>query len=160
MTQKLIIIRGNSGSGKSTIARRLRDELGDRTMLIPQDVIRREILKTADNPSNDAIALIFEMAMYGHKIGYDVIIEGILSEAKYGDMLRKLVDVFKAKSAIYYLDIPFEETLRRHNLRGESQDFGEKELREWWNEKDYLGLKSEVILSGDLSEDELLEAML
>jgi uridine kinase len=35
MTQKLIIIRGNSGSGKSTIAKRLQVEMGQGTMMIP-----------------------------------------------------------------------------------------------------------------------------
>jgi len=160
MTQKLIIIRGNSGSGKSTVAKRLQQELGGGTMLIPQDVIRIEILKTPDHPSNDAIELIYEMAMYGHRIGYNVIVEGILTEAKYGEMLRKLMGDFEGHTAAYYIDISFDETLRRHNSRAKSQDFGEKEMREWWKEKDYLNIEGEVILSGNISEDDVVKALL
>ena len=39
-TNKLIILRGNSGSGKTTIAKELQQVFGNNTMLISQDVIR------------------------------------------------------------------------------------------------------------------------
>lgn len=39
--RKLIILRGNSGSGKTTIAKELQNRFGTNTMLISQDVIRR-----------------------------------------------------------------------------------------------------------------------
>ena len=38
---KLIILRGNSGSGKTAIAKELQKHFGRNTMLISQDVIRR-----------------------------------------------------------------------------------------------------------------------
>ncbi|GFI71319.1 uridine kinase [Clostridiales bacterium] len=41
---KLIIIRGNSGSGKTTLAKNLQHKFGRNTMVISQDVVRREIL--------------------------------------------------------------------------------------------------------------------
>ena len=50
MGGRLFIIRGNSASGKSTIAKKLQLELGYGTMLIPQDVIRREIVRVKDEP--------------------------------------------------------------------------------------------------------------
>ena len=159
MTRKLIIIRGNSGSGKSTIASRVRNNLGNKVMFLQQDVLRRDILKVKDKEGNPVIGLIEQLVVYGREIGYDVIIEGILSEGKYGSMLRKLVANFDT-SHVYYLDISFDETLRRHNLRGKNNDFGEVEMREWWREKDYLGVSDERILSEDLSEDGLVELIL
>ena len=39
--KKLITLRGNSGSGKTTIARALQEKFGKNTMLLSQDVIRR-----------------------------------------------------------------------------------------------------------------------
>lgn len=42
--RKLIILRGNSGSGKTTIAKELQKRFGTNTMLISQDVIRRDML--------------------------------------------------------------------------------------------------------------------
>lgn len=76
--QKLIIIRGNSGSGKSTVALELQKIMGHETMLISQDVIRRQILRTQDKPGNVTVQLIHDLAIYGKKVGYDVIVEGIL----------------------------------------------------------------------------------
>ena len=42
--KKLVIIRGNSGSGKSSLARQLQRELGRNTLVIPQDTVRRDML--------------------------------------------------------------------------------------------------------------------
>ena len=159
MPQKLIIIRGNSGSGKSTIASSIRSELGDKVMFLQQDVLRRDILKVNDKVGNPVVGLIKRLAVYGKETGYDVVLEGILSKNKYGDMLCSLTEEFDAVY-VYYLDIPFEETLRRHNMRHKNSDFGEDEMREWWKEKDYLGVENERILGENLSEDELVEVIL
>ena len=43
MESKLIIIRGNSGSGKTTTAKSLQNQLGKRTLLVSQDVVRRDM---------------------------------------------------------------------------------------------------------------------
>lgn len=40
---KLIILRGNSGSGKTTVAKELQKKFGYNTMPISQDEIRRNI---------------------------------------------------------------------------------------------------------------------
>lgn len=53
----LIIIRGNSGSGKTTVAKELQHYLGKGTMLLSQDAIRREILRVNDGPENLCIQL-------------------------------------------------------------------------------------------------------
>lgn len=77
MAQKLIIIRGNSGSGKSIIAQRVRDKLGEKVMLLQQDVLRRDILKVKDKVGNPVVGLIKQLAMYGKKTGHNVVPEGI-----------------------------------------------------------------------------------
>lgn len=41
---KLIILRGNSGGGKSAIAKELQSRFGQNTMIILQDEIRRNML--------------------------------------------------------------------------------------------------------------------
>lgn len=152
----LIILRGNSGSGKSTVARRLQRDLGYGTMLIQQDVIRREILRVQDTPENPSIQLIYDLAMYGRRLNYHVIVEGILHSDRYGDMLRKLTDDFDGKVFVYYFDISFQETLRRHTSKPNNDEFGKEEMREWWVEKDYLGVSNVNIINEDVSEDEVL----
>ena len=158
MAQKLLIIRGNSGSGKSTIAKRLQREMGYQTMLIQQDVVRREILRVKDVDDNPSIALIRDMAIYGKHIGYDVIVEGILFGERYGEMLRSLTKEFD-EAYVYYLAISFEETLRRHAAKPNAHEFGEAQIRGWWLDKDVLGTKGEKIFTDKASEDEIVSTI-
>ena len=51
---KLIILRGNSGSGKTTIAKELQKQFGRNTMVISQDVVRRDMLKVRDGECIEA----------------------------------------------------------------------------------------------------------
>jgi predicted kinase len=158
--QKLIIIRGNSGSGKSTIAKELQQEMGYGTMLIPQDVVRREILRTRDNADNPSIQLIYDLAMYGNRIGYNVIIEGIFVNERYGEMLEALIRDFDGNSFVYYFDISIEESIQRHNTKPNAHEFGEKELRAWWAEKDYLRTPNEALITADMSQGEIMKMLI
>ncbi|NLW00804.1 MAG: hypothetical protein GX041_06340 [Clostridiales bacterium] len=42
------IIRGNSGSGKSSVAKMLQRKIGRNTLVISQDIVRREMLRVHD----------------------------------------------------------------------------------------------------------------
>ena len=98
ISRPLIILRGNSGCGKTSTARLLQRQLGYGTMLVSQDVVRREILRVKDSKNNPAIQLIYDLCMYGNKVGYTVILEGILSSKKYGAMLHRLLNDFQGDS--------------------------------------------------------------
>ena len=50
--KKIIILRGNSGSGKTTVARALQKKFGYNTMMITQDEIRRDRKSTRLNSSH------------------------------------------------------------------------------------------------------------
>ena len=156
----LIIIRGNSGSGKSTVAKRLRYALGYGTMLVPQDVVRRDMLRVKDVADNPSIELIRRLVHYGWECGFDVIVEGILFNDKGGNMLRDLIRKCPGKSFVYYFDIPFEETLRRHETKPNSHEFGEEEMRSWWREKDFLGVPGEQVIDHEQSADEIVSRIL
>ena len=131
--------------------------MGYQTMLIPQDVVRREMLRVRDQDGNPSVQLIYDLAMYGHKIGFNVIIEGILVNERYGNMLRKLIGNFEGESFVYYFDIPIEVTLQRHAMKPNAHEFGEKELRKWWVDKDYLNVPNERLIMADMSEAEISE---
>ena len=153
---KLIILRGNSGSGKTTIAKGLQKKLGYGTMLISQDVIRREILYVKDGEKPKVEELLFKLAMYGKQHCEVVILEGILNSKWYNNLFKKLSDEFKDNILAFYFDIPFEETLRRHKTKAIANEFGEKEMRKWWNEKDLLRIIPETLLGEELSEEEII----
>ena len=153
----LIILRGNSGCGKTSTARLLQRQLGYGTMLVSQDVVRREILRAKDSENNPAIQLIYDLCMYGNNVGYTVILEGILSNKKYGAMLRRLLDDFQGEKLIYYFDISFEETVRRHATKPNAHEFGESEMRQWWKDQDVLNVPGEQRIGEQLSQAEIVD---
>ncbi|KPL60299.1 kinase [Rossellomorea vietnamensis] len=160
MESTMIIIRGNSGSGKTTTAKRLQQHLGRGTLLVSQDVVRRDMLKVQDRDGNLSMDLIRQITEYGKGKCEYVIMEGIFSEQRYGDMIRELIQFYNGKAHTYYYDLSFQETVRRHNSRSKRTEFGEDSLREWWNAEDYLGVDGEVQLTDTMTQDEIVEMIL
>ena len=62
----LIILRGNSGSGKSSVAKALQRKIGRNTLMIPQDAVRREMLYVRDGKDTEAIPLLINLLHYGN----------------------------------------------------------------------------------------------
>ena len=153
----LIILRGNSGSGKTTVAKLLFDHFHADAMLVSQDVVRRTMLRVKDVPDNPAIELIYRLCSYGNQLNKIVILEGILRRDIYGDMLTKLISDFNGLARVYYLDIPFGETLRRHATKPNAHEFGEVKMRQWWRSNDVLGVKEEQIFNAEMSADDMLK---
>lgn len=153
---KLIILRGNSGSGKTTTAKALQKKFGHGTMLISQDVVRREMLFVKDGPDTEAIKLLNELVLYGKKHCNIVILEGILNSRWYRKLFENLHNEFGNQIFAYYFNIPFEETLNRHKQKPNAHEFGEKEMRKWWNEKDLIGMILEVCIHKELSLTEIV----
>jgi len=146
--QRLIIIRGNSGSGKSAVAERLRQELDSRIAIVGLDTLRRTILKEPDKLENtDIIGLIEQTVKYCLSKGYTVIIEGILSKPKYKKILMKLVDEANCDSHIYYIDVSLEETLRRHRTKPIADEVTDEQLTSWYQPKNYLDVPEEMIIN-------------
>jgi len=160
MQSKLVIIRGNSGSGKSTVARLVREKLGEKTMLVPQDVVRREMLYVKDRVGNPAINLISKIALYGKEVGYNVVLEGILSKKLYDIMLNNLISEYSDNAYVFYMDVSFKETLKRHDTKPKRHEYGEEKMKEWWLEKDYLNLPNEYIIPEEYEVTETVDYIL
>jgi len=154
---KLIMLRGNSGSGKTTVAKELQELFGRGTMVLSQDMIRREILKERDGTDPPALPLIKQMLEYGSENCEVVILEGIFIAGWYRELFEAAVGLYGSDIYAYYFDIPFEETLRRHQTRSKAAEFGADEMRKWWKEKDYLDLIEESIITEDMSKDEIVK---
>ncbi len=154
---KLIILRGNSGSGKTTTGKALQKKFGHGTMLISQDVVRREMLFVKDGPNTEASKLLNELALYGKKHCNIIILEGILNSKWYRKLFENLLNDFGNQIFAYYFDIPFKETLNRHKQKPNAHEFGENEMRRWWNEKDLLDIIPEVRLHKELSLNEIVD---
>jgi adenylylsulfate kinase-like enzyme len=158
----LVIIRGNSGSGKSTIASELRRcmvERGIKTALVEQDYLRRTVLKEHDIENGDNVDLVEQTVRFCLARGYAVVLEGILTFARYGAMLTRLANTCD-RSAVYWLDVPFDETLRRHQTKPNAHEFGEAEMRLWWRERDLTNLLGEKLLPAESTVSASIHAIL
>lgn len=156
----LVVLRGNSGSGKTTTARALRDRLGRGAAWIEQDYLRRVVLREHDRAGGVNIGLIDQTARYALDHGYHVILEGILAEERYGPMLRQLRDDHVGRSSFFYFDLSFEETVRRHATRPQAQQFGVEDMRGWYRERDLLGFVVEQVVSATSSLDQTIEQII
>lgn len=161
MDSKLIIIRGNSGSGKTTTAQLLQKQFDyEQAMLISQDTVRINILNAKDRPGNPTIELVKLMAEFG-KDKYDyIIIEGIFASVRYKELFDGLMDLFAPYAYVYYYELPFEETVIRHQTRDKVNDFGPDRMKKWWLEKDYLNTMNETIIDESFSQEEVLKLIL
>jgi adenylate kinase family enzyme len=133
---KLLVLRGPSGSGKSTVAKLLFKDAARKTVLIEQDHYRF-IFNPAGGgkkPNSDTIhKMIKNDTLIALGDGYDVILEGILSVKSYSKVLDDIFQKHAGENYIFYFNISFEETLRRHSTRDiKPLEFGEKEMREWY----------------------------
>lgn len=135
---RLIVLRGNSGSGKSTVAAEVRARYGRGIALVGQDNLRRVVLRERDVPAGANIGLIDTVARYALDHGFHVIVDGILHAAHYGAMLGDLCRDHRGVSCLYYLDVSFEETMRRHATRPQAAEFGRAEMQSWYRERDLL----------------------
>ncbi|WP_079710338.1 kinase [Paraliobacillus ryukyuensis] len=160
MTAKLIILRGNAASGKTTIAKALQNHFGRDTLVVSQDVVRRDMLKAHDKVGNLSIDLIYQIAAFGKDNCAIVIVEGILNEGRYGGMLRNLIAFYDEKAHTYYFDLPFEETVKRHNARAKKNEFGEDALQAWWNPNDHLDVAGEMIVTEAQSQQEIVSLII
>jgi predicted kinase len=157
---RLIVLRGNSGSGKSSIAAELRARHGRGIALVGQDNLRREVLKERDTADGANIELIDGVARYALDHGFHVIIDGILYEAHYGAMLRALRDDHLGLSRFYYLDVPFGETMRRHATRPQAGDFGQTEMTAWYRGRDLLPGGIEQVIPAETTLEAAVEWVL
>jgi len=156
---RLIILRGNSGSGKTTAAKALQRKLGPNTMLISHDMIRMQMLYVSGKTGIEkSQPLMMELLKYGRRHSEMTILEGILDSVEYRELFECCLSEFGSENIdAFYYDLPFEETLVRHQTKPNRMDFGEAEMRRWWREKDYLSVIRETILTREISLDETVE---
>ena len=151
---RLIVLRGNSASGKSTVAAEIRNRYGRGLAIVGQDNLRRVVLREHDKPNAANIGLIDLTARYALDHGFHVIVEGILYTSHYGDMLAALCQDHQGTTRCYYFDVPFEETLRRHATKPQASEYGEAEMSAWYRELDLLpGGIEQVIPAGSSLDD-------
>lgn len=157
----LVVLRGNSGSGKSTVAQGLRDASSDTVVWIEQDYVRRTVLAETGGEQQPSTAVMIEtMARCALDAGYLVVIDGILDAKRYGAMLQRLHETHPGRAAYYYFSIPFDETVRRHATRPLADVVSAEEMRGWYRHDDGLGFVDEQVVDTDATAQDTVERII
>ena len=131
----------------------MQEYYGRRTLVIYQNVVRRDILKEKVGPDNLSISLTATIARYGYERDLLVIVEGFYETDIYRQMLEELRDLFYPKVLSYYYDLTFEEAVRHHQTRSKKADFSPADMKRWWKECDFLGWEEAIFTDQVSLED-------
>ena len=155
----LVVIRGNSGSGKTTTGREVRRRYGRGCALIEQDYVRRVMLREHGGDGMGAVAPAFITAMVREALGhgYHVVLEGILHTRQYGRPLRDLIAAHSGAVFAYWMEVSFEETVRRHEGRAEPIPVGAEQMRSWYTPMDLLGVPGERVIDESVGPAAVVE---
>ena len=177
---RLIILRGPSGSGKTTTAKTLFDGAKRRTVLIEQDYYRFIFNPPGggEKPNSDTIhKMIKNDVLTALGDGYDVILEGILSVKAYEQILEEIFQQHTQNNYIFYFNISFEETVKRHKHRQavgmqsvdksklvqdqkrnqRLQEFDEHDMQQWYADAHRSGHELEHIIPETSSAQQTIE---
>ncbi|MFI0219759.1 kinase [Streptomyces lydicus] len=149
---RLVMVRGNSGSGKSSVAASMRKRFGCGLALVSQDNLRCVVLCENDRPGVANIGLIDVVARYALTAGYHTVLEGVLYAEHCSDILAQLRADHRGMSHSYYLDTPFEEPDLAH--------ISEAQLRSWYREHDLLPRAMETVIGADSTLAETIDRIM
>lgn len=157
MSFDIVLIRGNSASGKSTVAKALQLVLPN-TMLISQDEIRRNMLRESDRDGSDTMRVIELLVAAAKEMNRLVILDGIFRQDTYGDWLVQLFETYSGTA--WYLNISLATTKVRHAGRAQSKDFGDEHLEAWYRPHDTIDALNEYLVPETWTQDDTVKSIL
>lgn len=157
---RLIIIRGNSGSGKSRLAHAIRAARPRGVAIVAHDVLRREILHVRDHPGAVSVSYMDLSARFALDHGLRVVIEGILHSESYAQMLTQLSQDHEGVTRSYRYDLELAETLRRHRSKPLAHEVSEEKVASWYRHSDPAAGLREAVFGADVTALAALDRVL
>lgn len=111
------------------------------------------MLNVKDGPGNPAIRWIEALVELADGRHATILLEGILAQDWYGEMIDRLERRFTSRYAAYYFDVSFKETIRRHAIR-QPTEFSETDMKRWWIDQDHRPTDRLI------AEDRLIESVI
>ena len=130
--------------------------------MIEQDYLRRVVLREhgSDSTPTVAPAFITTMVRAALKSGYHVVLEGILHTGQYGALLRELIAEHPGRSAVFWMDVSFDETVRRHAGRPGMAHISAQTMASWYVADDLLGVDGEQRIAQESTVEDSVAAIL
>jgi hypothetical protein len=75
-------------------------------------------------------------------------------------MLTGLIGDHVGTTVCAYLDVPFDETLRRHESRPQSADFTPEQMAGWFEADDRLHVAGEIVIGQESTTEQTVETLL
>lgn len=157
---RLIIIRGNSGSGKSSLAKAIRTVRPRGIAIVGHDVLRREILHVRDHPGALSVPYMDLSVRFALEHGLHVVIEGVLHSEIYGEMLARLQSDHRGVTRSYCYELALDETLRRHRTKPLAKEVSVGTVASWYRNADRVRGLDEFVFDETVSAREALERVL
>lgn len=126
-------------------------------MILHEDIFDKMFSDDREPTPPSTIEFYAEAVKYGLKNGYDVICEGLLSTNLYMQRFKSIFQTHPAEDYLFYLDVSFDETVRRHKIRPKSGEFGEESMKRWWGLSMPMRLPNEVIIPEASSLEETVK---
>jgi hypothetical protein len=156
---KLIMLRGPSAVGKSTIAEELMRRTTRPTVLIDLDYYRFGFVNRPEDWDGPEYEMSGSDVLIGLRMGYDVIFDGNFTSDPHDPFLKSLFDAHPGENYLFYLDATLEETLKRHKTKSNPR-IDEDKMKEVFKYASPVGLENEVIIPQDSSIDETVERII
>jgi guanylate kinase len=148
MPTKLIMIRGPSAIGKSTVAKVLLKQASRPTVLVELDHYRFSLV----NPAPNAIKnhnLEYDMTtsdiLIALQKGFDVIFDGNFRGKANDPFIKRLFNAHPVENYLIYLEGSLKETLRRHATKAHPL-ITPRRMRELYKYASPLGHETESII--------------
>jgi len=155
---KLIVIRGPAGAGKSTVARKLFEEVGGPIALVDLDYFRFMLRNQLSEDTRGEYRLAescIEIAL-GH--AFDVIFEGNFRALAGGELPVPLLGFDGATVHAFYMDVSLPETLRRHTMRADQRITAER-MVDLYPAARPIDVLAEVVLHESLSVEQSVQTI-
>jgi len=142
---KLIIIRGPSAVGKSTVAKALMNITKRPTVLVDLDHYRFSFVNPPEKNHNLEYEMSASDVHIGLKKGFDVIFDGNFRAEERDPFLERLFNCHPNENYIFYLDASLPETLERHKTKT-SPRISISKMKEVYKFASPIGHKNEIVV--------------
>lgn len=159
MNTKLIIFRGPSASGKSSVAKAIVERSNRKVAWLEEDHFRRVILQAKEPPElrrEICKKMLTDNARTLLRFDFDVVIEGMLSKKHYVETVKKLFADHAGESYLFHFDVSLKETFKRHRTKPIADKVADDQLREWYAAGAPMNLEFEELIPESFSKKQTI----